>query len=72
MTTPLAPYCPGCAAPLPENEARTALSRYDNATRICSACGEKEGLAQFAAHARGEEPRAALVGPGQLRGEESA
>jgi hypothetical protein len=68
-TRPVA-HCPGCGATLPANPALGALSRFDNTTRICSDCGTKEGLAQFAAASRGEDPRRVLAGPGRLRGEE--
>jgi hypothetical protein len=64
--------CPGCAKPLPENTLLAALSRFDNTTAICSDCGRREGLAQFAAQARGEDPRKVLAGPGRLADEEIA
>lgn len=34
------PICPRCKGPLPEVPA---LSRLDNKTPICSACGRREG-----------------------------
>lgn len=44
--------CPRCAGGIP-NDARRgeypgALSRTDNVTYICSACGEHEAMEQFA------------------------
>lgn len=48
--------CPGCDSPL--DWARAAMSRYDNATRICNACGMKEAMADYA------EQR--LIGPGVI------
>jgi hypothetical protein len=61
-TTP----CPGCQRPLPADRARSALSRFDNQTRICSSCGVTEGMAQAAAIGAGLDPRAMLESPGRL------
>lgn len=46
------PICPKCQGFIPNNETPGAypgaLSREDNKTEICSACGTKEALAEFA------------------------
>lgn len=43
--------CPRCGGPVPraghEGEYPGALSRVDNETEICSACGLDEGLTQY-------------------------
>lgn len=43
--------CPRCGGGIPNNvhpgEYPGALSRYDNATEICSACGVAEAMWQF-------------------------
>lgn len=43
--------CPRCGGPIPreghEGEYMGALSRVDNMTEICSACGTKEALHNF-------------------------
>jgi len=47
--TNLSTNCPRCGAPLnQERPALNALSRYDNATYICSPCGTMEALYNFA------------------------
>ena len=56
--------CVGCGVEFVQCMA--ALSRYDNRTNICSDCGSLEGLAQFAAVARGSDPKAILTAPGKL------
>lgn len=68
MRTPLmaSTPCPGCSRPLPADRARSALSRFDNQTRICSSCGVTEGMAQAAAVGAGRDPRSMLAGPGRL------
>jgi hypothetical protein len=49
------PLCPSCGGYIPNNETpgaySGALSRKDNKTEICSACGTAEALADFARHA---------------------
>jgi len=46
------PICPKCQGFIPNNETPGAypgaLSREDNKTEICSECGVKEALADFA------------------------
>jgi len=43
--------CPRCLDGIPNNARRGeypgALSRTDNKTEVCSACGEREALEQF-------------------------
>jgi ribosomal protein S27AE len=43
--------CPRCGGSIPNNETPGmypgALSRYDNATEICSECGTQEAMIQF-------------------------
>jgi hypothetical protein len=67
MTTLTA--CPGCAIPLPADLALAALSRFDSRTRVCSACGTKEGIAQYEARKMGEDVRDVLIAPGRLSSE---
>ncbi len=47
------PVCPSCNGYIPNNETPGAypgaLSRKDNLTEICSACGVHEALRAFAA-----------------------
>jgi hypothetical protein len=47
----LAPVCPSCDGFIPNNETpgayMGAISRKDNTTEICSACGTAEALADF-------------------------
>lgn len=49
MTRPT--LCPRCHGQIPNNEHpgayRGALSRFDNTTEICSACGTEEALLDF-------------------------
>jgi hypothetical protein len=49
------PICPSCKGYIPNNLTPGAypgaLSRKDNKTEICSACGTAEALADFARHA---------------------
>ena len=46
------PICPRCGGYIPSNENPGqypgALSRVDNVTEVCSACGTEEALQQFA------------------------
>lgn len=46
------PVCPRCGGYIPSNENpgvyMGAMSRVDNRTEICSACGTEEALQQFA------------------------
>ena len=43
--------CPRCGGAIPNNEHPGAypgaLSRWDNATEVCSACGDAEAMLQF-------------------------
>jgi ribosomal protein S27AE len=43
--------CPRCGGPVPNaehpGEYMGALSRFDNETEICSACGTKEAMFNF-------------------------
>lgn len=43
--------CPRCGGGIPNDKDRGkypgALSRYDNRTQVCSACGVKEAMWQF-------------------------
>lgn len=45
------PICPKCSGFIPNNETPGAypgaISRVDNKTEICSACGTEEALADF-------------------------
>lgn len=45
------PYCPRCGGFIPNNETPGAycgaLSRVDNQTEICSACGDDESLEEY-------------------------
>lgn len=45
------PICPACSGFIPNNETpgayMGAISRKDNSTEICSACGTAEALADF-------------------------
>lgn len=49
--------CPRCGGFIPNNETPGlfpgALSRLDNRTEVCSACGRAEALSQWAAQDRG-------------------
>lgn len=48
------PLCPRCGGYIPNNEEPGkypgALSRWDNSTEICSACGTDEAMKQFMAY----------------------
>lgn len=48
--------CPSCGGGIPNNEARGlyvgAISRTDDITEICSACGVQEAWTQFMGHRR--------------------
>ncbi len=45
----LGEFCPRCGAPLDlERPAMNALSRVDNKTYICSPCGQKEAMFNYA------------------------
>ena len=61
--------CPGCDAPSEGYPERSALSRFDNRTPICSDCGRKEGLAQARAVGEGRDPHTVIAAPGVLREE---
>lgn len=55
-----APTCPRCGGFIPSNERPGqypgALSRADNETEVCSACGQEEALHDyFSSLARGKE-----------------
>lgn len=47
------PICPRCGGYIPNNQAPGeyigAMSRTDNQTEICSACGTEEAMQQFSA-----------------------
>ena len=47
------PVCPRCDGYIPNNDTPGlypgALSRLDNETEVCSACGQNEALADFVA-----------------------
>jgi len=47
------PICPGCGGYIPNNDTPGlypgALSRKDNKTMVCSACGTAEAMDDFAA-----------------------
>lgn len=51
MTTVTAPICPRCQGFIPNNEwpgaYPGALSRLDNKTEICSACGTDEAMENY-------------------------
>ena len=51
MTTVAAPICPRCEGFIPNNEwpgaNPGALSRLDNKTEICSACGTDEAMEDY-------------------------
>jgi DNA-directed RNA polymerase subunit RPC12/RpoP len=53
--------CPRCGGGIPNNLERGryigALSRYDNETYVCSACGTDEALRQFPPFGMEELPR---------------
>jgi len=53
------PYCPRCGGFIPNNETPGAypgaLSRIDNKTEICSACGEDEALEEYFTYALHEK-----------------
>lgn len=54
---PKAQMCPGCGEPI---EGFPAMSRFDNATKICNGCGNAEAM--------GDEAGLKLLGPGQVDG----
>ena len=39
--------CPGCRGPLRPDSRRPSVSRTDNETFVCSACGEMEALLSY-------------------------
>jgi len=51
MPRPKKHQCPRCGGGIPTDLNRGvypgALSRYDNETEVCSACGQDEALRQF-------------------------
>jgi hypothetical protein len=56
--------CPRCGGDVPNAEHKGqypgALSRWDNQTYVCSACGQDEALSQYAAHLAGDDPGEAV------------
>jgi RNA polymerase subunit RPABC4/transcription elongation factor Spt4 len=50
------PICPTCHGHIPNNDTPGAypgaLSRVDNKTEVCSACGVKEAIQAFAARVK--------------------
>lgn len=50
------PICPTCHGYIPNNDTPGAypgaLSRVDNKTEVCSACGVKEAIRAFAARVK--------------------
>lgn len=56
--------CNGCNSPF--DAAKGALSRYDNSTKVCSGCGQDEGMAQFVAHSYNIDPQSVLLGAGKI------
>lgn len=65
MTEPF-PVCPTCGGYIPNNREPGAypgaLSRKDNATEICSACGVAEALAGYIRHEYEWEPSGTVAG----------
>lgn len=65
MTEPF-PVCPTCGGYIPNNDTPGAypgaLSRKDNATEICSACGVAEALAGYIRHEYIDEPSGTVAG----------
>jgi hypothetical protein len=56
--------CNGCGN---QFDATTgALSRHDNSTKVCSSCGQDEGMAQFVAHSYNIDPQSILLGAGKI------
>jgi rRNA maturation endonuclease Nob1 len=64
MTGVLVLQCHGCGNVF--EEARGALSRYDNKTLVCSDCGTEEGMAQFVAMSNGINPKSVLMAPAKV------
>lgn len=67
------PVCPKCSGYIPSNENPGAypgaISRADNKTEICSACGTNEALADFRlAHAEEVVVWKSVITLDQLRG----
>jgi histidinol-phosphate/aromatic aminotransferase/cobyric acid decarboxylase-like protein len=58
--------CPRCGGLIPHDHAPGAypgaISRWDNKTEVCSACGADEGIAQYVAARSGADP-ATVVHP---------
>jgi len=56
--------CPRCGEHIPNNETPGeypgAISRWDNATEVCSQCGEDEAMIQMMAHMAQADIRAAV------------
>jgi hypothetical protein len=56
--------CPRCGGGIPNNETPGAypgaISRWDNATEVCSGCGADEAMLQFFAARSGEDVAAVL------------
>jgi len=56
--------CPRCGGGIPNDVQRGlypgALSRWDNATEVCSQCGTDEALIQYMAHLAKADPQSAV------------
>jgi len=63
MTTAIQ-ECNGCSNPF--DATKGALSRYDNTSKVCSSCGQDEGMAQFVAHSYNIDPKSILLGAGKI------
>lgn len=59
--------CPRCGGPIPDQEHEGqypgALSRWDNDTEVCSACGSDEAMIQFAVRDGGRDATHTAVDP---------
>jgi hypothetical protein len=56
--------CNGCSKRF--DATKGALSRYDNSTKVCSDCGQEEGMAQFVAYGYNIDPASILLGAGKI------
>ncbi|CAB4199153.1 hypothetical protein UFOVP1336_15 [uncultured Caudovirales phage] len=56
--------CNGCDRLF--DASKGALSRYDNTTKVCSSCGQEEGMAQFVASGYNINPQSILLGAGKI------
>ena len=58
------PLCPRCGHYIPNDETPGAypgaISRFDNATEVCSQCGIDEAMLQLMAGLAGANPREAV------------